>query len=208
MRSWALRPGTGRAPQEPQGWNWTIQISPNTVAASSSNTGQFTAMRIKLKIATTDDSAAIASLRTAAAHNLTSQYGKGPWSSASSERGVLFDMRNAVVYVVRRRNKVVATLTLCTKKPWAIDRKYFTKCNRPLYLTSMAVVSDLQRKGIGRHCVDAAVKIVKKWPGDAIRLDAYDAEAGAGEFYRKCGLREVGRASYRNTPLIYFEMLI
>jgi hypothetical protein len=45
-------------------------------------------------------------------------------------------------------------------------------------------------------------------PSDAIRLDAYNADADAGEFYRKCGFREVGRALYRNVPLIYFEMLL
>ena len=117
-------------------------------------------------------------------------------------------MRNSSVYVVRKRNKLTATLTLSTKKPWAIDRKYFTPCNRPLYLTGMAVAPDLQRLGIGRHCIKAAIKVVKRWPGDAIFLDAYDAEAGAGEFYRKCGFREVGRASYRNTPLVYFELLV
>jgi hypothetical protein len=56
--------------------------------------------------------------------------------------------------------------------------------------------------------VEAAKKIVKEWPASAIFLDAYDAEAGAGEFYRKCGFREVGRASYRGAPLIYFEMFV
>ena len=90
----------------------------------------------------------------------------------------------------------------------AIDRTYFSQCNRPLYLASMAVAPDLQRQGIGRLCVETAATLVKQWPGDAIRLDAYAAEAGAGEFYRKCGFREVGRASYRNVPLIYFEMLM
>ena len=63
-------------------------------------------------------------------------------------------------------------------------------------------------EAIGRRCVDEARKIGKRWPGDAIRLDAYDAEAGAGDFYRKCGFTEVGRASYRNTALIYFEMFV
>jgi ribosomal protein S18 acetylase RimI-like enzyme len=72
----------------------------------------------------------------------------------------------------------------------------------------MAVHPDRQRKGIGRSCLDEAVRIARDWPGDAIRLDAYDAETGAGEFYRKCGFREVGRTSYRNTPLIYFELLL
>jgi len=165
-------------------------------------------MRTKLEVARTHDAAAIASLWVAASQHLTAKYGQGPWSGKRTEKGVLFDMRKAAVYVLRKRNKLIATLTLGTKKPWAIDRKYFSQRNRPLYLTSMAVTPDLQRQGIGRLCMDAAAKLVKQWPGDAIRLDAYDAEAGAGEFYRKCGFREVGRASYRNVPLIYFEMLL
>ncbi len=41
-----------------------------------------------------------------------------------------------------------------------------------------------------------------------IRLDAYDAPAGAGEFYRKFGFSEMGRTSYRGTPLVYFEMSV
>jgi ribosomal protein S18 acetylase RimI-like enzyme len=165
-------------------------------------------MRTKLEVATTNDAMAIASLWVAASQHLTADYGQGPWTGKRTEKGVLFDMRNGVVYVLRKRNKLIATLTLCTKKPWAIDRKYFSKCNRPLYLTSMAVVPGLQRQGIGRLCIDAAVKLAKQWPGDALRLDAYDAQAGAGGFYWKCGFREVGRASYRNVPLIYYEMLI
>jgi len=165
-------------------------------------------MSIKLKIATTADAPAIASLWVAANQNLTAKYGNGPWSGNVTERGVRFSMRNAAVYVRRKRNQLLATLTLGTKKPWAIDRKYFSKCNRPLYLTAMAVAPDWQRQGIGRLCVEAAAQLAKQWPGDAIFLDAYDAEAGAGEFYRKCGFREVGRASYRNAPLIYFEMLL
>ena len=51
-------------------------------------------------------------------------------------------------------------------------------------------------------------EVFQREPSDAIRLDAFDADAGAGEFYSKCGFREVGRASYRSVPLIYFEMLV
>jgi GNAT superfamily N-acetyltransferase len=165
-------------------------------------------MSIKLKIANIADAPAIASLRVAVAEMLTSRYGKGPWSSAATEKGVRFTLRNSSVYVVRMRNQLIATLMLGTKKPWAIGRKFFTKCNRPLYLTSMAVAPDRQRQGIGRLCAAAAAKVAKQWPGDALCLDAYNEKAGAGEFYRKCGLREVGRASYKNVPLVYFEMLL
>jgi hypothetical protein len=50
--------------------------------------------------------------------------------------------------------------------------------------------------------------VARAWPSQAIRLDAYDATAGAGRFYLKCGFREVGRVTYRKVPLIYFELLL
>jgi ribosomal protein S18 acetylase RimI-like enzyme len=115
-------------------------------------------------------------------------------------------MRNSSVYIARYEGGRIATLTLATKKPWAIDKKCFSLGNRPLYLTSMAVHPDVQRRGIGRLCVEEARRIALECLCDAIRLDAHDTEAGAGEFYRKCGFREAGRARYRLAPLIYFEL--
>jgi GNAT superfamily N-acetyltransferase len=101
---------------------------------------------------------------------------------------------------------LVATATLTTRKPWAIDRAYFTPARRPLYLINMAVAPERQGQGIGRALLAECVRVAREWPGDAIWLDAYDAPAGAGGFYARCGFREVGRASYRGTPLIYFEL--
>ena len=72
----------------------------------------------------------------------------------------------------------------------------------------MAVTPNLQRTGIGTRCIHEARRIAIKWPADAIRLDAYDTAAGAGEFYRKSGFHEVGRTKYRNVPLIYYELLL
>jgi ribosomal protein S18 acetylase RimI-like enzyme len=165
-------------------------------------------MRVKLEIATTADAQDLVSLHNAANEHLTAQYGQGFWSGRVTEKGVLFAMRRATVYAVRCRGQLIATLALSTRKPWAVDKKYFSASKRPLYLTSMAVSPDEQRKGVGRQCIEQARRISTKWPGDAIRLDAWDAEAGAGDFYRKCGFREVGRAVYRIAPLIYFEMLL
>jgi hypothetical protein len=45
-------------------------------------------------------------------------------------------------------------------------------------------------------------------PSDAIRLDAYDGAVGAGAFYARYGFREMGRAAYKGTRLIYFELLL
>ena len=162
----------------------------------------------KLQTATADDVPDLVSLRNAVNDHLRTHYGDGYWLSRATEKGALFAMRRGTVYLARRRDQLVATLTLSTRKPWAIDKKYFHASEKPLYLTAMAVHPNHQRKGIGRACIDEARKIARQWPGDAIRLDAFDTAAGAGDFYRKCGFREVGRAVYRVAALIYFEMLL
>jgi GNAT superfamily N-acetyltransferase len=110
--------------------------------------------------------------------------------------------------VTRNGARIIATLRLAAKKPWAIDISYFESVQRPLYLADMAVEPSHQQRGVGRRLVDAAISVARAWPADAIRLDAYDAEHGAGGFYERCGFREVGRATYRKTPLIYYELLL
>jgi hypothetical protein len=52
------------------------------------------------------------------------------------------------------------------------------------------------------------VAVIAALQNDAIRLDAYDAEAGAGPFYAKCGFEERGRVVYKGDPLIYYELLL
>ena len=96
----------------------------------------------------------------------------------------------------------MGTFRLATKKPWAIDTSYFATCDRPLYLLAMAVAPARQRQGLGRKCLSMAKRLAGDWGAGAMRLDAYDAAAGAGSFYARCGYIEVGRVSYPNTPLI------
>ena len=139
---------------------------------------------------------------------LTRRYGHGPWASTTSERGMLFAFRISRVFVARRGEKILGTFRLMRKKPWAIDTRYFTPADNPIYLFAMAVTPESQGKGIGRACLEEAERLGRAWPADAIRLDAFDAEAGAGGFYARCGYTEVGRVSYRNTPLIYYELLL
>jgi len=165
-------------------------------------------MRLSFRLAGPADAPVLAALRAGAARQLTKQFGEGHWSAEPSERGVVADLRHAEVWMAKRGSAVVGTFRLATKKPWAIDRSYFTGCKRPIYLTNMAVRTDYQHRGIGRQCLEYAVERVREWPGDAIRLDAYEGDGGAGGFYAKCGFREVGRALYRFTPLIYYEFLV
>jgi GNAT superfamily N-acetyltransferase len=117
-------------------------------------------------------------------------------------------MRTSQVFVARDGTEVVGTLRLTTTKPWAIDIKYFAKAGRPLYLLSMAVSPSRQRQGVGRWCLEEAKRLARAWPADCLRLDAYDADAGAAPFYARCGFKEVGKNTYRAVPLIYFEALL
>jgi GNAT superfamily N-acetyltransferase len=166
------------------------------------------AKRFSFEVGTPDDAATLAALHTAVAEDLTRLHGRGAWSTKTSEKGVLYAMRTSRVYVAREGAEIVATLRLATKKPWAIDTRYFSPCARPLYLVGMAVIPGRQRQGLGRKCLEAATRAARAWPADAVRLDAFDAVAGAGEFYARCGWTEVGRNSYRNTPLIYYELIL
>jgi len=154
------------------------------------------------------DAPALAALHTRVAEDLTVRYGKGPWSMNTSEKGVLHGMRTSQVFVAHDGAELVGTLRLTTTKPWAIDIKYFSEAGRPLYLLSMAIAPGRQRQGIGRRCLEEAKGLARAWPADCLRLDAYDANAGAGAFYARCGFKEVGRNTYRAVPLIYFEALL
>ena len=117
-------------------------------------------------------------------------------------------MKSAKIFLLRQRGKAIATLCLTEKKPWAIDPSYFSKTKRSLYLVGMAVAPKSQGRGIGRRCMAEVAGIARAWPAEAIRLDSYDAAAGAGGFYASCGYRKVARVVYRDVPLIYHEWVL
>lgn len=166
---------------------------------------------LRFSTATADDAEALVHLHLDVAHDLTARHGEGHWSQTRTERSILRSIENphARLIVARdARNNVVGTLELATKKPWAIDRAFFTPVKRPLYLFNMAVDVAQQRRGVGRLLLAEAVRVARAWPAQSICLDAYDTPAGAGEFYARCGYRERGRKVYRGVPLVYYEWLI
>lgn len=154
------------------------------------------------------DAPALAELQRRVAETLTSRYGEGHWSGAGTENGVRGRIRQSTVLTVRQGPSIVASATLQKKKPWAIDRSCLTPVERRVYLLNMAVAPALQGRGIGRRLLDHAVQVASSMGFESIVLDAYDAAAGAGGFYARCGFLEVGRREYRGVPLIYYERLL
>ena len=165
-------------------------------------------MRLKFRDAKATDVAIIAALQNAAAGALTSRFGAGHWSSLVTERSGALAQRHSRVRLGVAGKRVLTVLRLATKKPWAINVSYFTPVKRPLYLTGMAVSVAHQGQGLGRLALEDACAAARSWPADSIRLDAYDAPAGAGDFYLKCGFKERGHVVYRDDPLVYYEFLL
>ena len=165
-------------------------------------------MNLRFRDASSADAPAIAALKNAAAGALTARFGLGHWSTLVTERSTILGLRHARVRVGRDGRRILTVLRLATKKPWAIDVKYFTPVRRPLYLTGMAVSVEHQGQGLGRLAMADAQAVAEAWPADAIRLDAYDAEAGAGSFYERCGFTQRGRVVYKGDPLVYYEFFL
>ena len=165
-------------------------------------------MPLRFRDATLHDVGAIAALQNAAAGALTARFGPGQWSSLGTERGAALSLRHARVRVGRDGRRILTVLRLAPRKPWAIDVAWFTPVARPLYLTGMAVSVEHQGQGLGRIALVDACAVAEAWPADALRLDAFDAEAGAGGFYARCGFSERGRVAYKGDPLIYYERIL
>jgi GNAT superfamily N-acetyltransferase len=163
-------------------------------------------MPLVFAAATNADAAAIAAVRMSAARELTERFGAGTWSfAAESEASVQAEIRSSTVLFAHEDGLVVGALRLATRNPWLGDTRFFTPCNRPIFLTSMAITPKRQRQGIGRQLLAEARRVGLKMGGEALRLDSYAGPAGAGNFYRKCGFREVHRGDYNGTALIWFE---
>ena len=162
-------------------------------------------MHLTFADATAADVDVIVALQDENVAALTARFGRGHWSTATTPRGLAFSMRHGRQRVGRYEGRIVTTLRLATRKPWAIDAAYFTPCKRPVYLTGMVVATSHQGRGFGRAALQDAIAGAREWPAGAIRLDAYDAPAGAGAFYARCGFEERGRVVYRQTPLVYYE---
>ncbi len=173
------------------------------------DSGRLSAPRLVFSTAGTDDASELCALINAVAIDLTERYGDGHWSRFANEHGTLRRINDSRVIIARdTHGRLAGTLELVTRKPWAIDRVFFTPVKRPLYLLNMAVDVSMQGRGIGRALLAEAERVARAWPAQSVCLDAYDANAGAGPFYARCGYREVGRKVYRGVALVYYECLI
>jgi GNAT superfamily N-acetyltransferase len=162
---------------------------------------------ISISVATVSDARELAALRSAVARGLTERFGEGHWSACPSKAEVLRQVRASHVLVARQSDEIVGTVRLVRALPGIVDSRSFTPVANALYVLGLAVAAKCRGRGVGRQLMDAAKDTTRAWDAQALWLDAYDHEAGAGSFYEKCGFRSVGRTEYLEMPLIYFEWL-
>jgi GNAT superfamily N-acetyltransferase len=165
-------------------------------------------MALSFRFATESDIPALLKLRLAVDADQARRFGEDRWSTTINEKSVARGLKSSRVLLATRHGRIIGTLRMATKKPWAIDLRYFTPVLKAVYLHDVDVDPLRQRSGIGRQLIERAKVVAREWPVGAIRLDAYDGSSGGGPFYRKCGFTEVGRAVYRGVPLVYFECVL
>lgn len=159
-----------------------------------------------LKQATADQLRELYALRKQAADDLSARFGSGHWGRVGSFRTMQEHQKQGLIYAGLRGQELVAMLRYSTQRPRFYRMEWFTDPDAPAgHLTQMAVRTDLQDSGYGRACVAAIEAIARRGGASYIRLDSYDAPAGAGEFYRKCGYQQVHRGEFNRVPLIYWE---
>lgn len=165
-------------------------------------------MDVLFRFATEEDIPALVKLQLAVEADQARRFGANRWSTTLSEKSVARGLKSSRVLVAQQRGRIVGELRMATKKPWAIDLKYFTPVAKAVYFHDVHVEPRLQRSGVGRQLIERAKAVARERPVDAIRLDAYDGTSGGGPFYAKCGFTEVGRKVYRGVPLVYFELIL
>lgn len=165
-------------------------------------------MPLTISFASEDDIPQLLQLRLAVDADQNRRFGNDRWSTRVSEKSVARALRSSRVLIAKQEGRTVGTMRMDTTKPWAIDLAYFTPVTRAVYLHDVDVEPQLQRTGIGRRLMDRAKAVARELPVEAIRVDAFDGQSGAGPFYEKCGFTEVGRKVYRSVPLVYLEYLL
>ena len=162
-------------------------------------------MELRFRLAGETDIPALLKLRLAIDADQAERFGDDRYTTTISEKSIARSLKSSRMVVAARRGRIVGSVRMETKKPWAIDLGYFTPACTAVYLHNVNVHPALQGSGIGSQLMERVKQVAKEWPVDAIRLDAYDGPSGGGPFYEKCGFKKLGHAVYRSVPLSYYE---
>lgn len=163
-------------------------------------------MSITILRAGPGDADALTALRIAVARDMTDRHGAGPWSVLPSKAVVIRQIRASHALIARSGDEAIGTVRLAWANPAVFDgTSFFSPTRAALYVLGLAVSPGHRGAGIGRKLMDASKQVTRDWPAQALWLDTYVHAAGAGDFYKRCGFREVGSSVLNHLPLRYYE---
>ena len=81
-------------------------------------------MALSIRFATESDIPALLKLRLAVDRNQARRFGKNRWSTTINLKSVARGLKSSRVLLARRPGRIIATLRMETKKPWAINLRY------------------------------------------------------------------------------------
>jgi GNAT superfamily N-acetyltransferase len=96
-------------------------------------------------------------------------------------------------YVVKDRGKVIAAACISPR-------------DEGMYLETLSVAEEYQKKGIGSELIEHAKKVAKDHGCDTLLVDTY-RQYSADAFYAKCGFKKIPTmAKYKGKPYSKFSM--
>lgn len=164
---------------------------------------------VRLRQAGLDDLEPVRHILAAAADDLTARFGQGHWSGVRAMETLQTHAVAGDLYVVEAASIAVGALRLTERKIGFYKQDWFARPEDPAgYLLDMAVHPAHQNRGVGRRAMQLAERVAQRAGLLAVRLDAYQGPAGAGDFYKKCGYTLVHSGEIRGIGLEYFEKLL
>ena len=145
----------------------------------------------------------------AAAADLVNKHGQGRWQVIPTRSSLSRYLESDTLFVIEKEASVVGTFCFVTRKIVFYRKGWFAFPDDPAgYLINMAIDPQYQRLGVGRQVMNELGKLAGRMKLLAIRLDAYQGAAGAGEFYRKCGCLLVHEGKVGDVGLEYYEKVL
>ena len=129
-------------------------------------------MVLSFGLATETDVPSLLALQLAVDADQARRFGSERWAMTINAKSVARGLLTSRVLVARQRGRIVGALRMETKKPWAIDLRYFTPVATAVYLHDVNVAPQLQRSGIGRRMIEWAKTMARDWPVEAISREA------------------------------------
>jgi GNAT superfamily N-acetyltransferase len=134
--------------------------------------------------------------------DMQERLGLGHWVPPYPLEKLRRDAEHRQVYAVVHKDQIVATFTLGTALPASYERipailqMWNTAQPRALYINHLAILPDLQGRGLGRRCMGTIESMAAALGCEVIRLDAYIRHSGLQVFYPKLGYRDVAHVVF------------